>query len=276
MLLRRAAQPRARTPKRSRFEPDDDYLRELNEAYHHFFFHYTATPLLVVETSQFDSDAERRGARRSDQADPQRWARARGTTCRGRSSDAVRLVLTSSSALISCRSWPGSRRPASRSTAGREKPSRVPEGLWVKCPGCAQIIYNKDLATNLQRLPEVRASLPHQRRRAAARCSSTATVDRARRRTWRRPIPLQFTDTKPYRKRARRRASQATGLKDAVIVATGHDRRHRAVVVAAMEYGFIGGSMGVVVGEKITRAIERAIDGAHAGRHRLAARAARG
>ncbi|MCC7416455.1 MAG: deoxynucleoside kinase [Acidobacteria bacterium] len=38
-------------------QPDDDYLRELNEAYHHFFFHYTATPLLVVETSQFDSDA---------------------------------------------------------------------------------------------------------------------------------------------------------------------------------------------------------------------------
>src|SRR5258706_9026883 len=38
-------------------QPDDDYLRELNEAYHHFFFHYAATPLLVVETSQFDSDS---------------------------------------------------------------------------------------------------------------------------------------------------------------------------------------------------------------------------
>jgi deoxyadenosine/deoxycytidine kinase len=38
-------------------EPDADYLRELNEAYHHFFFHYNATPLLVVETSQFDTDA---------------------------------------------------------------------------------------------------------------------------------------------------------------------------------------------------------------------------
>jgi deoxyadenosine/deoxycytidine kinase len=38
-------------------QPDDDYLRELNEAYHHFFFHYTTTPLLVVETSEFDSDA---------------------------------------------------------------------------------------------------------------------------------------------------------------------------------------------------------------------------
>ena len=38
------------------FEPDPEYLKELNEAYHHFFFHYDATPLLVVETSQFDSD----------------------------------------------------------------------------------------------------------------------------------------------------------------------------------------------------------------------------
>jgi deoxyadenosine/deoxycytidine kinase len=38
-------------------QPDDEYLRELNEAYHHFFFHYTSTPLLVVETSQFDSEA---------------------------------------------------------------------------------------------------------------------------------------------------------------------------------------------------------------------------
>ncbi len=40
-----------------RFEPDAEYLRELNEAYHHFFFHYNATPLLVVETSEFDSTA---------------------------------------------------------------------------------------------------------------------------------------------------------------------------------------------------------------------------
>ena len=38
-------------------QPDDEYLRELNEAYHHYFFHYNATPLLVVETSQFDSEA---------------------------------------------------------------------------------------------------------------------------------------------------------------------------------------------------------------------------
>ena len=56
VLLRRCAAGAA-TRRPTRFEPDDEYLRELNEAYHHFFFHYNATPLLVVETSQFDSDA---------------------------------------------------------------------------------------------------------------------------------------------------------------------------------------------------------------------------
>ena len=133
----------------------------------------------------------------------------------------------------------------------------MPEGLWVKCPGCAQIIYNKDLDDQPERLPEVRAPLPDQRHRAAA--------DAVRRRTWvehdaawSRPTRSSFTDTKPYKARLKA-GIEATGMKDAVIVGVRHDRRH-PTVVAAMEYGFIGGSMGVVVGEKIARAIERAID----------------
>jgi deoxyguanosine kinase len=56
VLLRRVHSRRLE-PETVALQPDDDYLRELNEAYHHFFFHYDATPLLVVETSQFDSDA---------------------------------------------------------------------------------------------------------------------------------------------------------------------------------------------------------------------------
>jgi deoxyadenosine/deoxycytidine kinase len=55
VLLRRLRN-RASEPEADSFEPDEEYLKELNEAYHHFFFHYDATPLLVVETSQFDSD----------------------------------------------------------------------------------------------------------------------------------------------------------------------------------------------------------------------------
>jgi acetyl-CoA carboxylase carboxyl transferase subunit beta len=71
--------------------------------------------------------------------------------------------------------------------------------------------------------------------------------------------PLRFVDTKPYRDRLRA-GQAATGILDAVIVGTG-TLDGIPVVIAAMEYGFIGGSMGVVVGEKITRAIERGLAG---------------
>ena len=73
--------------------------------------------------------------------------------------------------------------------------------------------------------------------------------------------PLQFVDTKPYKQRLVA-SHQATGLRDAVIVATG-TMGGRPVVIAAMEYGFIGGSMGVVVGEKLARAVERAREHRH-------------
>jgi deoxyadenosine/deoxycytidine kinase len=56
-VLIRRLRARQTEPDERALEPDAEYLRELNEAYHHFFFHYTATPLLVVETSQFDSEA---------------------------------------------------------------------------------------------------------------------------------------------------------------------------------------------------------------------------
>jgi acetyl-CoA carboxylase carboxyl transferase subunit beta len=134
------------------------------------------------------------------------------------------------------------------------KESRVPEGLWVKCP-CGHIIYNKDLAASLS----VCTKCGHHFRLSAAERLRTlfdgdwveydgglVSTD-----------PLRFTDTKPYRGRLDA-SIEATGLKDAVITATGRIGGLEASV-AAMEYGFIGGSMGVVVGEKITRAIERAV-----------------
>ena len=137
-----------------------------------------------------------------------------------------------------------------------DKASRVPEGLWVKCPGCSQIIYNKDLATNLNVCPKC---AHHFRIGASERLKALFDDER-----WTEHFsnltstdPLQFTDTKPYRERLRA-TIKATGLQDACIVATGR-LDGLDVVVAAMEYTFIGGSMGVVVGEKITRAIEMAI-----------------
>jgi acetyl-CoA carboxylase carboxyl transferase subunit beta len=135
--------------------------------------------------------------------------------------------------------------------------SRVPEGLWVKCPSCAGIIYNKDLAASLS----VCTKCGHHFRLTAAERLKSLFDDE-----WQEfdsgltsTDPLTFTDTKPYRQRLEASIA-ATGLKDAVITATGRVAGVNTVV-AAMEYGFIGGSMGVVVGEKVTRAIERAIAG---------------
>ena len=141
-------------------------------------------------------------------------------------------------------------------SASAENPSRVPEGLWVKCPDCAQILYNKDLEKNLHVCPKC---AHHFRISAADRLRALFDGE------WTEYFPdltsndpLHFTDTKAYRDRLRSTIN-ATGVKDAVIVATGR-LDGLDVVVAAMEYAFIGGSMGVVVGEKITRGVEMALE----------------
>jgi acetyl-CoA carboxylase carboxyl transferase subunit beta len=139
----------------------------------------------------------------------------------------------------------------------KSKSSRVPEGLWVKCSGCAQAIYNKDLAANVNVCPKC----GHHFRMSAAERLRLLFDDQ----TWTEydkdlvsTDPLQFHDTKPYRTRLEA-SIEATGLKDAIIIASGRIDGIETMV-GSMEYGFIGGSMGVVVGEKITRAIERAIE----------------
>jgi acetyl-CoA carboxylase carboxyl transferase subunit beta len=137
-----------------------------------------------------------------------------------------------------------------------EKASRVPEGLWVKCPECAQAIYNKDLIANLHVCPKCSH---HFRLGAADRLrmlfdGEWEEYDAGLRST----DPLNFIDTKPYTQRLKA-AIEATGLQDAIICATGPIDGIETSV-AAMEYSFIGGSMGVVVGEKITRAIERGLE----------------
>lgn len=140
-------------------------------------------------------------------------------------------------------------------TAPADKASRVPEGLWVKCPSCGQILYNKDLVANLQVCTKC---AHHFRMNAAERLAllfdGAYQIHDAGLRS---NDPLTFTDTKPYRKRLEA-SIKATGLNDAVISATG-ELDGMPTTIAAMAYAFIGGSMGVVVGESITRAIERAM-----------------
>ena len=136
------------------------------------------------------------------------------------------------------------------------KESRVPEGLWVKCPSCGEVIYNKDLVATLNVCPKC---AHHFRIGAVERLRMLFDAD------WQEYDasllsidPLKFVDTKPYQKRLDATIA-STGMKDAVVCAVGRIDGIETSV-AAMEYTFIGGSMGVVVGEKITRAIERAIE----------------
>lgn len=129
------------------------------------------------------------------------------------------------------------------------------EGLWVRCDGCREIIFKADLEANV---------------RVCAKCGHHFRID-ARTRIedllepgyelvdlgLRSTDPLQFTDLKPYKQRLVE-AQKKTGLNDAIINAIGLLGPHQ-VVLSVMEYSFIGGSMGSVVGETIARAIDRSL-----------------
>ena len=131
------------------------------------------------------------------------------------------------------------------------------EGLWVKCDGCRQIIWKKELEDNFNVCPKCdyhfridaqdRIALLLDEGSYHVHDEKLASTD-----------PLNFSDTRPYKTRLQKSQSE-TGLKDAIINAEGN-MNGRPVIVSAMEYSFIGGSMGAVVGEAITRAIERACE----------------
>ncbi|HUK52736.1 MAG TPA: acetyl-CoA carboxylase, carboxyltransferase subunit beta [Candidatus Binatia bacterium] len=132
------------------------------------------------------------------------------------------------------------------------------EGMWDKCPSCRKIIWRKDLETNWQVCPKC----DHHFKLSAAK-RLEMLLDDAR---WTEhdaelasSDPLHFSDTRPYKQRLRQ-AREKLGINDALITAEGA-LAGRPVICCAMEFDFIGGSMGAVVGEKVTRAIERAISG---------------
>ena len=131
------------------------------------------------------------------------------------------------------------------------------EGLWVKCEGCRQIIWKKDLEENLNVCPKCDKHF-----RIDARTRLAQLLDDNQYETFDGDIastdPLKFVDLKPYSSRLKQ-AQHDTGLKDAIINAQGK-LMGRPVVASVMEYAFIGGSMGAVVGEAITRAVERAAE----------------
>jgi acetyl-CoA carboxylase carboxyl transferase subunit beta len=140
--------------------------------------------------------------------------------------------------------------------ASGEKKIRT-EGLWVKCEGCRQIIWKKDLEDNLNVCPKCGKHF-----RIDARTRLANLFDNGEYETFSDKLsstdPLKFVDLKPYAERLKR-AQEETGLTDAVINGRGK-LNGRPIIISAMEYSFIGGSMGSVVGEVITRAVEQALE----------------
>ncbi len=129
------------------------------------------------------------------------------------------------------------------------------EGLWVKCDDCRKIIWKKDLDENFNVCPNCGRHF-----RIDARTRLAQLMDDGQYQLDDTDLasndPLKFVDVRPYAERLHK-AQEETGLKDAILNARGK-LDGRPVIVSAMEYSFIGGSMGSVVGEAITRAVERA------------------
>ncbi len=138
-----------------------------------------------------------------------------------------------------------------------EKQTAIPEGLWIKCDECKEVIYRKEVEANLNVCPKCGYHF-----RLTARERFEILFDDNKYKEFAGDVrsgdPLEFRDTKRYRDRLKV-YQQRVGTGDAVLCAEGKlDGMN--VVICAMEYAFMGGSMGSVVGEKITQAIERAID----------------
>lgn len=152
-------------------------------------------------------------------------------------------------------SWIRKLLPQSMRTS-TERKKAVPEGVWVKCPECAEALYSPVLERNLQVCPQCSYHFRiNARQRLVALFDDGNLAEIA---TDIAPVDyLKFKDTKKYKDRLIQ-MQKATGEKDALVVMEGHINGIKTIA-AAFEYSFIGGSMGAVVGEKFVQGVEAAI-----------------
>jgi acetyl-CoA carboxylase carboxyl transferase subunit beta len=141
-----------------------------------------------------------------------------------------------------------------RGLVGRD-PKKIPDGLWLKCPGCTKTVFKRLVEERLDTCPECNHHFPMRSRQRIQ-----LLIDEGTWQEWDANLvsadPLQFTDSKAYPDRIAQ-SQEKTGLKDAVITGTG-TLAGRVLGLGVMDFSFNGGSMGSVVGEKLTRMIERA------------------
>jgi len=138
-----------------------------------------------------------------------------------------------------------------------QRKKEIPNGIWVKCDACGEIIYRKELDKNLWVCPKCDYHF-----RIKSKDYINLILDEGRLEEYDRSLtaedPLEFKDSKKYSDRIKE-SQKKTGLNDAVVAGIGKIDA-REVSFAVMDFGFIGGSMGSVVGEKVARAIERSLE----------------
>jgi acetyl-CoA carboxylase carboxyl transferase subunit beta len=139
--------------------------------------------------------------------------------------------------------------------SSKSKKREIPEGLWIKCPACDVMIFDKELDENLQVCPKCQQHLPIASRERIHSLVETCTFQEMDADMTSVDI-LKFTSYKSKLERDRK----ATMLKDAVVTGIGKIGAH-TVALGVMDFRFMGGSMGAVVGEKLTRLIERGTEG---------------
>ena len=139
----------------------------------------------------------------------------------------------------------------------RPRPDSSRSDLWTKCPGCSEMVYNKQLEENQRVCPKCGH---HFRLRVDVRLGSLLDADSFSERDagLESLDPLGFVDLKPYPERVAEQRAK-TGVRDAAVWGFGAIAGHR-VAICAMDFAYMGGSMGSVVGEKVTRAAEAALE----------------
>lgn len=146
-------------------------------------------------------------------------------------------------------SWFSKLFPSKIQTAVKKE---IPEGVWSKCPGCNNFLFRAELERNLHVCPKC-----HHHMRVSARKRLDFFLDPGPREEIASEVGpedrLKFRDTKKYKDRLIA-AQRDTGEKDALVVMKGY-LKGRAIVAAAFEFSFIGGSMGAAVGERFVQAV---------------------
>jgi acetyl-CoA carboxylase carboxyl transferase subunit beta len=141
--------------------------------------------------------------------------------------------------------------------SAKSKKREIPEGLWTKCPKCSTMVFDKELDENLKVCTHCQHHFPIGSRERIHSLVETCTFEEMDHDMTSVDV-LQFTGVASYTSKLQK-YQQQTGLKDAVITGLGKVGDHR-VALGVMDFKFLGGSMGSVVGEKLTRLVERATE----------------